>query len=83
MSITVTIEECYGARAKHVSTHHTTDEGEAIRRAIVRAYGPGRFLVRDHGISTRDTAYGQIGHHIGRSTTISTDTGRVCITTDA
>jgi len=80
--IKVTITECYGGRQLFVSTHKTNDEAEAQQKAIVKAYGRGKFLCVDHGITTpgSSTQYGQIGHYVDRRQgLISTDTGLVRI----
>lgn len=75
----VTITECYGERVEHVSKHRTTDRNEAIARAVSKAYGAGKTLHCDNGISGQTTIYGQIGHY-SRSAGCSTmDTGRVAI----
>lgn len=75
----VTITECYGERREHTSRHKTTDRDEAIARAVRKAYGSGRCLFRDNGISSPTTIYGQVGHY-SRSAGCSTmDTGRVSI----
>lgn len=80
MKFRVEIVECYGERATHISTHECA-ESDAERLAIVRAYGRGRFLVPETGLTTG--TYGQIGHYVnGQRGLISTDTGRVRITVE-
>lgn len=75
----VTITECYGERAEHTSRHKTTDHDEAIARAVRKAYGAGKSLYRDHGISGPTTTYGQIGHTSRAAGCATMDTGRVAI----
>lgn len=72
----VTITECYGERKVHVSKHKNASTAEP--EAIQKAYGKGKFLCVDNGISTGSVRYGQVGHYMERKTgLISTDTGRV------
>lgn len=80
METTVTITECYGSRRTFTSNHRAAENAE--RLAIQKAYGRGRFLCVDHGLSQpgSSTCYGQIGHYVNsQRNLISTDTGRVRI----
>lgn len=78
MTIKVTITECYGDRRTFTSTHRIAETAE--RNAIQKAYGRGKFLCLDHGLSTGAARYGQVGHFINKQRSqISTDTGRVRI----
>lgn len=75
----VTITECYGDRREHTSRHKTTDRDEAIARAVRKAYGTGKTLHRDNGISGPTTTYGQVGHYSPGAGCSTMDTGRVAI----
>lgn len=79
MGLTVTITECYGDRRTHTSSHPTDSVDRAISLAVEKAYGRGRFFVRDSGL--RDCGmFGQIGHHVDSQRNLtSIDTGRVRI----
>ena len=82
MEITVTITECYGNRTRHVSTHKTTERGEAIAIAVSRAYGKRASLHSDSGLSRPADGvwYGQIGKPMGRQGNLhNMITGRVRI----
>ncbi|MCY1357797.1 hypothetical protein D9M69_443040 [compost metagenome] len=78
MTVKVTITECYGDRRTFTSTHRDAETAE--RNAIQKAYGRGKFLCLDRGLTQpgSSTRYGQIGHYINKQRNqISTDTGRV------
>jgi hypothetical protein len=81
MKVKVTITQCYALRQQFVSFHRSPDDAE--RLAIRKAYGVGRFLCVDQGLSVpgSSTQYGQIGHYVDprKRNLISTDTGRVRI----
>jgi hypothetical protein len=67
----------------YTSTHRTTDEGEAISRAVHKHFGKRAFFHRDSGI--RHGYYGQIFRNITRSGetfTATSVTGRIRVDVD-